>query len=368
MKKFTSTRTKIPQTQSCATSCDSCNSCSSAKPSLPTIFISLAIVIVIVSLTHIFSIPTPQFATISVGVALVLGLIASLSTCLATTGGLLLAINPQANKTITSAFIVGRIVSYSLVGFLLGYLGQTVSISAKTTSILVLIVGAVLIYIGLHQLLQWSYPRFFSSIFSSATAQTKTASLSGALTVLIPCSFTQLVQVAVVVGADPFVGALLLGAFAVGSIPGLVVVGLAPRIVPATLFSKVTTFLSVAVVCIGAFTLYSAVVWQIPVAFTESAQQFNATVQDSQQQLQMKITGLEYHPNEFQLQAGMQTTWVIDATQAVGCARSLTVPGLGISQFLGNGVSTITFTPQKSGVFSFSCSMGMAGPGKLVVE
>jgi uncharacterized protein len=365
-----------------STSCQTCSSCaiagSQSKSSLQAVLISIAVLVLIFFLTHTYSIPLPEIKTISVGIALLLGLFASISTCLATTGGLLLAINPDSKKSITFLFIIGRIVSYAGVGFLLGYIGKAFSFSAQTTSIFTAILGLLLVFLGLHQLYALPYPRLFSSVFASAKNHTKTAVIAGAVTVLIPCTFTQLVQVAVIASADPIFGALLLGLFAVGSIPGLLVVGLAPKVVPAQLYRGLTTFMSVAVVSIGLFTVYSAIVWQIPVAFTQSVQDTQLTdtassqnqldtSQESVQTIYMSIIGLDYHPNEFQIQVGKKTNWVIDSSKAVGCARSLTVPGLGISQIVGSKISTITFTPQKPGVFSFSCSMGMAGPGKLVI-
>ena len=61
--------------------------------------------------------------------------------------------------------------------------------------------------------------------------------------------------------------------------------------------------------------------------------------------------------------------WNIDGREAVGCAKVISVPALDIMEKIpSDKIKTITFTPTTTGEITFSCSMGMAGPGIFEVE
>lgn len=74
----------------------------------------------------------------------------------------------------------------------------------------------------------------------------------------------------------------------------------------------------------------------------------------------MAIRGLDYEPSTIPIRAGQKVRWIIDATNAQGCARTIYSKELNVNQLLQPGVNTIIFTPTKTGRVDFSCTMGMA--------
>ena len=86
------------------------------------------------------------------------------------------------------------------------------------------------------------------------------------------------------------------------------------------------------------------------------------------QTVHMEVRGFDYYPAKFTVKKGIPVEWTIDGRNAQGCAQVITLPDMGITERLPRDtVKTLTFTPQKTGKMTFTCSMGMAGPGVFEV-
>jgi uncharacterized protein len=101
--------------------------------------------------------------TISFGVAFLIGLVASMSSCIAVTGGLLVAVAAKYNAAsghLSGAqrfkphlyFNAGRVISYTVLGSAIGALGSTFSLSAEANSLVILAASIVMIVLGLQML------------------------------------------------------------------------------------------------------------------------------------------------------------------------------------------------------------------------
>ena len=99
----------------------------------------------------------------TVGVAFVTGLVAAFSSCIAVSGGLLLALStryralhPEMSRTdafkINASFNVGRIVSYTVLGGLLGALGKSLTISPKISGLITVLASVAMILVGFRLL------------------------------------------------------------------------------------------------------------------------------------------------------------------------------------------------------------------------
>src|SRR6202171_4178554 len=102
----------------------------------------LIIVAVLLALGHLDLLPN-QFGvseTMSYGLVVVIGMVASVSSCIAVTGGLLVAVAAKYNETSTALtpvqrmkphiyFNAGRILSYMLLGGAISVLGSALTLS-----------------------------------------------------------------------------------------------------------------------------------------------------------------------------------------------------------------------------------------------
>ena len=95
-------------------------------------------------------------------------------------------------------------------------------------------------------------------------------------------------------------------------------------------------------------------------------QEVSATIEDGVQVAQLGWGKFNYAPSVIHLKKGIPAKIIADPNKLQGCFRSLVIPDMGIQFQVTKENSTLEFTPQKEGTFTFSCSMGM-GSGKIVV-
>jgi len=75
----------------------------------------------------------------------------------------------------------------------------------------------------------------------------------------------------------------------------------------------------------------------------------------------MTASGNGDSPNYFKVKAGIPVKWEITAGNSLGCNAAIISSNLfdGQVDLTPGQVSVKEFTPQKSGVYVFSCTMGM---------
>lgn len=176
---------------------------------------------------------------VTYGTAFVVGIIASLSTCMAVVGGLVLSVSATFSKTGDKVkpqimFHVGRIVSFFILGGVIGSLGSIFTFNTVTQFILSLIVGLVMLVLGLKLLdvFPWakkmlpSLPKFIGSHIRGITNfnHTLTPLLIGVATFFLPCGFTQSMQLYTLSTGSFLGGGLTMLAFALGTFPVLALI------------------------------------------------------------------------------------------------------------------------------------------------
>jgi protein-disulfide isomerase/sulfite exporter TauE/SafE/copper chaperone CopZ len=346
-----------------------------------------------------FAVPN---TTISFGLALLIGLVASMSTCIAVTGGLLVAIAAKhnaANGHLSGVqkfkphlyFNAGRIISYTILGGAIGALGSTFSLSTEATSLLILLVSLVMIALGL-QLLNLlprlgliRMPKFIAHwIHDYSERKTKGgAFVLGGLTFFLPCGFTQALQLYVLAKGSMAVGALTMLAFSLGTLPALLSLSAVSSFGSGVFQRYFLKFAGTAVVLLGIINVQSGLTLAstaVNLSATpaglpkqlESGTQVSGTVTqtvpvvDGKQIVDMKIVGYQYEPNQFTVVRGIPVEWRIDARQAAGCGRIIIAPKAGVRKMLPYGTTAIEFTPEETGEIRFNCGMGMMTPGSKI--
>ena len=329
--------------------------------------------------------------TMTYGFVLVLGLVAAFSTCLAVSGGLLLGVSARYNEQHPHAtkrqkllphlyFNVGRIVSYTILGGLVGLIGSAFALSSWTMGILTLVASVLMVVMGVQLLgifpwlnrFQIKMPKFIAHKIYDQHEQGKSGSwrsfLFGAATFFLPCGFTQALQLYVLSKGDPTVGALTMLVFSLGTLPSLLSIGLLTTFTKGTVQRYVTTFSAVLIIVLGVYnlpsglTLVGAATVDVPVVDAPPV------LLDDVQVISMAVNGYDYAPNSFTLKKGVPVEWRIDGKNARGCAKIITAPKLGVTERLNSdSVTIIRFTPTAAGSVQFTCTMGMAGPGVFTV-
>src|SRR3989344_3196870 len=174
------------------------------------------------------------------------GILAGLSSCAALIGGMVLSLSKQWNELYQPEdshskklqphllFNIGRILSYAIFGGVLGLIGSRLSLSFTVTAWQVVIVSLLMIGLGLQMLgvrafrgLQLGLPKFITrSIADEKKFHGKYMPfVMGALTFFLPCGFTITAQTIALLSGSVWQGAGIMGFFALGTAPMLLVIG-----------------------------------------------------------------------------------------------------------------------------------------------
>jgi sulfite exporter TauE/SafE/copper chaperone CopZ len=173
---------------------------------------------------------------VSYGTAFVVGLIASISTCMAVVGGLVLSMSANFAKEGDKVrpqvlFHIGRLASFFILGGAIGALGSAFQLGVTGAFILSFAVALVLLVLGVNLLdifpwakkLQLTIPGFVGKHIHTIknTNHTLTPLLVGVVTFFLPCGFTQSMQIYTLTTGNFLTGALMMSAFALGTLPVL---------------------------------------------------------------------------------------------------------------------------------------------------
>lgn len=316
---------------------------------------------------------------------LLLGIVAGLSTCMAIVGGMVLAVSARFSELHPEAsirqkflpnvyFNLGRIGGFAVFGGVLGALGSTFQLSSFSIGTLTILVGVVMVLIGIQllelfpRLSSWKLmlPKGIAKVLGIQSHTKKEyshsrAMLLGAATFFLPCGFTQAVQLFVVTQGSPFVGAITMGTFALGTAPGLLGIGgisAAAKGGFRRFFFKVA---GIVVIALGLFNFENGLAL-VKLGSTASSIVSGEGSNGSSKEVQVvritqKVNG--YFPNRITVKKGEPVRLIVDSEESYSCAASFTVPKAGIRKTLKPGENVFEFTPKESGDIPFSCSMGM---------
>lgn len=159
-----------------------------------------------------------------------IGLVASVSSCLAIVGGLVLSISAKISQDNTSdkktftLFHISRLVSFAVLGGVLGAIGSIIGINFTLMTILGLLASVVMLLLGLNLVgfflknkiaLSSGWFNFLRKI----EYKIFTPLILGFATFFLPCGFTQSMQISALSSGSFVSGFLIMLAFALGTLP-----------------------------------------------------------------------------------------------------------------------------------------------------
>jgi sulfite exporter TauE/SafE len=294
----------------------------------------------------------------------IFGLIAGFSSCGALLSGIILSL-PQK----TPQIIFGRIISYSLLGGILGLIGQRFIVSPIFSYLLIVLVSLVMVLIAL-QMLEFRFARHFNlslpKSFSKKIISLKLPIFIGFLTVFLPCGFTLLTESVAVLSGNFTRGFLIMLFFVLGTSLPLFIIGLSSN--------KLVKNQKLIGLLILFFVLYNL---NFQFGFTQkifnhsisSASIINNQItptsapQKDAQLIQLTYSQLtDVTPNSFNLKVGQSVRIEITPKDdGSGCMSTVMIPGLyNKPQPLLKGIKLIMeFTPDKVGTYQITCAMGV---------
>ncbi|HBI25732.1 MAG: Heavy metal transport/detoxification protein [Candidatus Wolfebacteria bacterium GW2011_GWC2_39_22] len=314
-------------------------------------------------------------------VALLVGLAAGVSSCMALIGGLILGFSARHAELHPEAtalekfrphlfFNAGRLIGYAVLGGLIGLIGETISPSSSVLSFVTIVVGTAMMLLGftlieIFPLLKnktITLPKAVSNFFGLRETEKEynhtSAFTAGALTFFLPCGFTQAMQLYAISTGSFSKGALVMFLFALGTAPGLLGIGGLSSLFKGTRARIFFTTAGLAIIILGITTISNA--GQTISLFTQQTPKTTESILNEQvQEIRMTQGDKGYSPNKFTIKKGVPVRWIINSTSQYSCANYLVMSKYGIAEVLKPGETVIEFTPTEAGPLKFACSMGM---------
>jgi sulfite exporter TauE/SafE/copper chaperone CopZ len=379
------------------------------KPSFLRVIGLFALVFLIASLLKnigIFPQQTGIEKTMTLAAAVVLGFVAGSSSCLAVSGGLLLSsvgkfrerygnASPMVRMRPVFMFVVGRFLSYALLGGIIGWVGKAFTFSPIVTGTITILAALYMLAMGLEMLRiapQWlkermpRMPKGLSHRIMDAEGNEHWAApfLLGAATFFLPCGFTQSLQVFALTTGSFMLGASILGGFAIGTAPALLLLGWASSSLKGNAGKFFLQFSGAVVVVLGIWNIQNGLAIaghqlsfdssSIGPVKVSNASGYRVVVPESddsdenikkqigeKQVVQLRLIDQApfYAPtNQVTVSAGKPVHLEIFG-RAGGCRSVFQIPGLRVQTLLSKEKNVVEFTPKKPGQYTFSCSMGM---------
>lgn len=316
-------------------------------------------------------------------------------TCLAVQGGLLASViasreGEEVKKGVnntntvfpTLAFLVSKLIAYTLLGFVLGAFGGVIGISQSAQIIMQLLAGLYMVAIALnllniHPIFRYAViqpPKFLTRKLRNQTKSKAifAPALLGAMTIFIPCGTTLAMQALAISSANAFMGAAIMAAFVLGTAPLFFGIGWITSILGDNFRGKFLKIAAVAVLYLGLSSINgSFIALGFPVNSLTISNVFNSGFKPKseeklyseapiQQSIEIFVNANGYSPNYLTVKKGQPVTVRLIGRDAYSCASAFRIPSLGISKNLKpNEEYVFSFTPQNGGRITFTCSMGM---------
>ena len=315
-------------------------------------------------------------------------------TCLAVQGGLLASViaardseSPKKHTLwATTAFLVSKLLVYTALGFILGAFGGAINISPGVQTSMQLIAGLYMIAVAMnllntHTIFRYVIiqpPRFLTRMVrnQSKSKDLFAPAFLGAMTIFIPCGTTIAMETLAVVSANALLGASIMAAFVLGTMPLFFGVGFLTSVFQGK-FLKLAAFalfylgissFNGSLVAMGSPITLQSIIDAIPIQIDLSggrSVQSGANVTlvptiNGVQTANISVFPKGYSPNYIQVKSEVPVKLNLSTTGGFGCTIGFRIPKLGITKDLSQAnPTTIEFTPQRKEKIAWTCSMGM---------
>lgn len=289
-----------------------------------------------------------------------------------------------------------KIVSYMLVGLLMGWIGSLLDLEGIRTYVM-FVAGAFMIVLGLGMTgrFPWALrltprpPRWLMKAIGSlrrkATADAAddgsslaTPIMFGLLTGLLPCAPLMSAQLTAATSGSALLGMAGMAAFALGTAPLMIAFGTTASLIPHQWKERMMVLLAVVVILFGfvfidrglkltGAPVNSGVIKTALVGAPEASKDSEfRRGDDGVAEVDVVIENTRFVPDTVSIPVDEPVRLVVDRREASSCSDQLAIPQLGILKDLApNAVTVVEIPATKSGSYTLTCGMGMMS-GTLV--
>ena len=281
----------------------------------------------------------------------------------------------------------GRVISYTTIGFLLGFVGMLLGANTQTgisyflQGSLKMIAGIFMVIMGINILgifpwlrpLTLRIPRFLSTKILKKRAASRQPLLIGLSNGLMPCGPLQSMQIVALACGNPFSGAVSMFLFSLGTVTLMLGFGSLVSVIGKRFANKMTAIGAVLVVVLGLAMFSQGTALSGISGDLEPSQKMGTSTdtvkaegesaqKENTNDIQVIYSTLQRgrYP-DINIQTGIPVKWIINAPKGSinGCNYKMLLRSFGIEHTFTEGENVIEFTPTKSGTVQYTCWMGM---------
>lgn len=338
------------------------------------VIILLSIVVICFLLYKIFGynifnmIPTID-NNITYGMLFLTGLLTSIH-CISMCGSinLVASINNENKRDYKRPILynLGRIISYIIIGALVGLLGKVLSINNVVSGIIIIIASIIMLLMSLT-MLNIIKVRFK---FFKYKVNNRNPFIIGLLNGLMPCGPLQAMQVYALTTGSIFKGALSMFLFGLGTVPLMLLTGVVfssmkgkTKILINKIASVLIFVLSIIMLNRGLLSL------NIDLFKNNNYKDYvKTTIKDGYQEIELDLDYDNY--KDIIVQKDIPVRIIINASKdkLTGCNNELIINKYNIKKKLEVGSNVIEFTPKDEGTISYTCWMDMIKNNIKVID
>lgn len=362
-----------------------------AKPSWQGYVLIPAAAVILVILASLGVLKPNRFVAGTYLALFATGLLTSVH-CIGMCGGIMISqtIKGRSEEKASPAgpallYNLGRVVSYTLLGGVVGAVGSIFALSPALKGIMQIGAGLFLVLMGLNHLGFTSLRKFIPK-FPGLAPRKKTGSsfIVGMLNGLMPCGALMTMQVFALGTGSAVNGALSMFFFSLGTVPLMLAFGFLSTFLTRKTGRKLQMASGALILFLGlsmgmrGFTLNGVdfglgrflAGLDLPVIgslFPSQSYETKATLKDGKQYIDFYATGEGYEPFVAYILKDVPVELNIHGTDLDACNERIFIPSLNQEIPLKEGDNIISFTPGDRDI-SFSCWMGMKSARIRVVD
>lgn len=338
--------------------------------SLLVLLLAMYIIARRMGLTQVFSFFPRAEASLGIGALFVTGLLTSVH-CIAMCGGINLTQSVAAasgRRSILRAnalYQCGRVLSYTLVGAAAGGIGSVLSFGGAMKGAVAVLAGLAMLVMALNMLGVFRVLRRIRMPAALRPVLHRRAGggssfVIGLLNGLMPCGPLQAMQIYALSTGSAALGALSMLSFSLGTVPLMLGFGLISGRLNRK-YRRVMLTVSAMLIFVMGLNMVGNGLALSGVALSQKSDGAVVTAMQEGDRQTLR-TAIDYgsYPS-VRVRAGIPVDWtlIVPEGKLNGCNGELQIPAYDLDVVLKEGENLVSFLPEETGTFPYSCWMGM---------
>ncbi|MBE5871949.1 MAG: sulfite exporter TauE/SafE family protein [Lachnospiraceae bacterium] len=304
-------------------------------------------------------------SNITYAMLIVTGALTSLH-CVCMCGALNLSASAESNSVKNFKrpllYNMGRVISYTAVGGIVGTLGSVIHVSTALSGIFVMGAAIFMLLFSLNMLglVDFYLPHFIRLPMPKGKNFAFTV---GLLNGFMPCGPLQSMQLYALATGSGLLGALSMFLFAIGTVPLMLLFGVSSNLLTGKTRARFRNISAVLVLLLSITMANRGLsilgIRATPAVYDQYESYLAATIEGDVQKVSFHLSYSDYADVVLQKGIPVEMDIIVDEGYLTGCNETVISPAFDFQKKLSTGDNIITFTPAETGDYTYSCWMNM---------